>query len=219
MSSATVTVRGRALVSGQPDEARITLKLSAIRNAREEALAHVAQESDELEHILDELQIPDEARHTTGLNVNEETEYDGTTRRYIHRGFAASNAITLKVREPSQLGRLVQEATRRLAPEISGPYWELALDNPAHADACAQAARDAKRKAEAYATALGVRLGPVQRVSDPDVSFATRGGFGYHEHIAPMSVDNQLIGPEIEVHAGNLDVASAVEVTFVLEPA
>jgi uncharacterized protein YggE len=215
MSSATVTVQGRAVVAGEPDEADIRLSLSSVRNTRDEALSEVAQQSDELERILDELDIPESARRTSGLRVAAETEYDGTTKKTVHRGYRASNVMTLRLAEHATIGALLRQASRRLLPDISGPYWRLALDNPAYTEACTQAALDAKRKADAYASALGVRLGPVQRVSDPEVNYGMRGGFEYHDHLKLMS--DASPDPSIEVHRGELDVASVVEVTFSLE--
>ena len=44
---------------------------------------------------------------------------------------------------------------------MAGPRWWIAPDNPARVEACRQAAAEAKRKAEAYADALGLRLGAV----------------------------------------------------------
>jgi uncharacterized protein YggE len=42
----------------------------------------------------------------------------------------------------------------------------VAADNPGHLAACAEAAGDARRRAEAYTGALGLRLGAVRSISE-----------------------------------------------------
>ncbi len=51
--------------------------------------------------------------------------------------------------------------------EVTGPRWSLVPDNPAHEAARRAAASDARRRAEAYADALGLTLGPVAWVAEP----------------------------------------------------
>ena len=165
MNSATVTVRGHAVVPGTPDEARLTLELKTLESTAQAALAHVAERSEELERILDELEIAQERRSTSGISVSEEREYED--HRYVHRGYTASNQISIKLDDARLVGKLMREATNRSQARVSGPWWQVALDNPARTEAYRQAAADARRRAEAYVNALGARLGAVASVAEP----------------------------------------------------
>jgi uncharacterized protein len=106
--------------------------------------------------------------------------------------------------------RLIGAATRRVEAEVSGPYWRVALGNPARQEACRQAAVDARRKAEAYADALGVRLGALIRVGEPSSSRYERG------EMLTLSRASHA-EPDIGIEAGEMDVGATVEVTFLIE--
>lgn len=209
--AATVRVRGRAVVPGEPDEVRVSLTITALERTPEEAMQAVARRSEEMEAILGEVNVPRTGRSTTGVSVREEREYERD--RYRHKGYRASNRVTVRLEDASVLGRLMNEATSRADAQIQGPWWQIRLDNPARAEACRQAAAEARRKAQAYAEALGAGLGEVVRVSEPGLETRTRG----HEPMAAMVMAEPTSRPEVEVEAGELDVAAAVDVTFRLE--
>ena len=63
-------------------------------------------------------------------------------------------------------GRLIHGAVEEADALVDGPWWHVAAENPGHLEACAEAARDAHRRAEAYAEALGLRLGAVRSITD-----------------------------------------------------
>ena len=213
MDSATVTVRGHAVVPGTPDQARLALELKSLESTPQAALAHVAERSEELERILDELEIAQKSRSTSGISVHEEREYEG--RRYVHRGYTASNQISIKLDDEALVGKLMREATNRSQARVSGPWWQVALDNPARAEACRQAAADARRKAEAYVNALGARLGAVASVAEPGLG---RFEPNYDRSDMMASSDRMADSDQpVEVHAGDLDISAMVEVVFWIE--
>ena len=216
MDAALVTVRGRAVAPAQPDRARLGLEIAALRPRPQEALGDVARRSDEAVAILGDLNIPREAWSTTGVSVHEEREYDSDSRRYFHRGYSATNQLSMRIEEQDLLGRLIKEMTERAGARISGPSWEIALDNPARQEAYRQAAIDARRKAEAFADALGVRLGAILEVSEPGLSRNWDSSVRSDRFLAVESAAS-MSEPEMEVHAGDLEVRAAVEATFLLE--
>ena len=214
MTTESIIVTGHAVVPGEPDEARLEVRLTALRNTPAEALAEVAKDCQELQGIFSELSIGSERRTSTGISVNAENEYDGTLKRYIHKGFRASSGTTLRLDDVSLVGKLVGDVTRRTGGEVQGPRWQIALENPARVEACRAASADARRKADAYATALGARLGVVLSVTEPGL-----GG----QNLLPgyeMQVSSEMAAPpdlDIEVDVGSLDVRASVEVTFSIE--
>ena len=204
---ATVTVRGSATVSGVPDDALVWLTLAATRARPEEAYDEVARRSEELDAVLGEVGVPREARTTSGVTLHEQYEHGADGRRH-HRGYRASSRLTARVADQAVLGRLLREAVSRADAHVDGPAWRVAPDNPLRSDARREAALDARRRAEAYADALGVRLGAIVAVAEPGTS-------------PPPAPDGVLFSArhEIPVESGELDVSAAVDVTFALEPA
>jgi uncharacterized protein len=102
----------------------------------------------------------------------------------------------------------------RTGARVSGPWWHVAAENPARLEACRQAASNARGKAEAYAEALGTRLGALADVSEPAALVGPAGYRAQQAAFGPLMPD----GPEIPVESGELDVRASVEVTYAVEP-
>jgi uncharacterized protein YggE len=205
----TLGVRGQAVVPGRPDEVELGFTLTAVEQKPEDALSAVASRSQVLSGLLDETGVPAAMRSTTGVSVAEELEYrDG---RSVHRGYRATERVRVRLSDASVVGSLMREAVGRAAASVDGPRWRLLRSNPAFAEACAEAARDARRRADAYALALGYRVGAVERATEPTV------------RIEPPQPAMRLMAleaapdPELSIEAGDLDVTAAIEVVFLLE--
>jgi uncharacterized protein len=205
---ATLTVRGRAAVPGVPDEATVAFELSALRATAEEAYDQVAGRSQTLMALCDELGVGARARSTAGLVVGPQVEYvDG---REHHRGYRAVNRVHVRLEDPAVLARLLQEAVARAEAGVQGPWWRIRPDNPVHAEARRLAAEDARGRAETYAAALGVRLGSIENVAEPEERMLgpARGDLAFARLES---------GPSIDVDPGEQLVSAAVDVTFLLE--
>jgi hypothetical protein len=204
----TVAARGEAVVPARPDEGIWSIDLSALDASPDAALADVGDRSLALEALLDELDIPRQMRSTTGMTVRE--EFDHVEGKQVHRGFRAQTLLTVRLQDPSLAGRLIQGAIERAKATVRGPVWWIAPDNPARLEACRRATLAAKRKAEAYAEALGLRLGAVAEVREPstDVHPLPRPAGG---------VLRAMAEPAVEVDPGELNVEAQVEVSFHLE--
>jgi uncharacterized protein YggE len=212
---ATIRVRGHAVVPGDPDDAELVLLLTALRPTPDEAYAEVASRSERVEGLFVERGIDPDARSTAGVSLREHREYDRQSQPQ-HRGYVAGNGVVVRLGDPALLARLIREAVTTVDASITGPAWRLAPDNPARLEAGRQAAARARHKAEAYAQALGVRLGALVEVAepateprDPHSAFVMeeRGTFG--------PIDQ----PEIPVAPPRLDARATLDVTFALEQA
>jgi hypothetical protein len=94
---------------------------------------------------------------------------------------------------------------------VRGPTWWIAPGNQARLAACRQAAAEAKRKAEAYADALGLHLGDVAEIREP-----AGGGIEPRPLGGPIAL-RAAPAPTLEVDPGELQVKAQVEVTFHLD--
>jgi uncharacterized protein len=211
----TVTVRGTAVVPATPDEVRLAVSVEATEKSPEKAQAECARRSDALDQVFDQLRIEASRRATQGLTVQEQREYEHN--RWVSKGFTATNRVLLRLDDPEPIGQLLRDATGAAQARVEGPWWWVALDNPARTQACAEAASEARRKAEAYATALGVELGPPVRVVEP--------GLTHRLEVDSMPAPAAMMRaggaggtpqPVVTVEAADLDVQAAVEVTFTL---
>jgi uncharacterized protein YggE len=211
MAAATVTVRGEAVVRGKPDRVELSLEVSALEQSVDAALTETAKRSEALEEVLREVGVSPDDYTTTGVFVQEEREYE--RERTVHRGYRARDQVVVRLPDPSVAGSLMRLATEHAAARIAGPRWRIDSSNPARAEACRQAAADARRRAEAYAQTLGVRIGAIVEINEAGVRL--RGPYGHLPSGFALAASGEE--PEVELHPGNLDVAAEVEVTFALE--
>ena len=143
-------------------------------------------------------------RQRPGVTVHEER--DDADGAHVHRGYRARNVVTVRLSAPSRAGRLIQGAVGRVNANVHGPLWWIAPDDPARVEACAGAAVEARRKAEAYAQALGLSLGRIIEVRE--------SGSGWLGEPRPVARAVATYEPRIDVEPGSIDVSASVEVTF-----
>ncbi len=89
---------------------------------------------------------------------------------------------------------------------MDGPWWHVAAENPGHLEACAEAARDARRRAGAYAEALGLRLGAVRSIKD---SIATT----WEQPRGMLAAAGRSTAEGVGIDA-NLELSATVTITY-----
>jgi uncharacterized protein YggE len=204
---ATLTVVGRAEVSVPPDEAALMLVVDAVSSTASEALAAVAERTASVIALLDQQGVGAASRTTTGLSVSEEGGHDAEGRRQ-HRGYRASERLTVRVADAETVGRLVGEAVERANAQVQGPWWRVSSANPARLEALRAAGEDARSRADALAAGVGVRVGAVTE--------AVEGVAGRPEP-RPGVARAATFAAAVPVEAGEATIESTVSVTFQVE--
>lgn len=209
MSSATIHVTGYGATRALPDEVVMRFTIARLRQTPEEALRETAERSRILDELLDQMGIAGAARHSSGIAVDEQTRYEDDEEHFV--GYQAKNVVTVRFTDPSLIGPLMRQAVERTGASVHGPSWEIKHDNPARLEACRLAAAEARRKAQAYAEALGGRLGAVVEAHEGSVS----RGSSYLADFATYSMPSPAHGPaEITVSAGELDIVTSLSAVF-----
>jgi uncharacterized protein YggE len=218
---ASLTVRGDAVRPARPDEVVLRLTLSAVRTSPGDAFDDVAQRSETLQQVLTNLGIDSASRSTTEIRLDEKREFDKGV--HHHRGYEATTAVLIRLGNAASpesqdlVAQLVGETVSQVDARFEGPWWRIRLENPAWSEVRREAALDARRKAEDYATALDLRLGPIVEIREPGTN---RRAEDRLHHVAALSSDEVMAAsPSLRVESGDLDVYASVEVTFGLEPA
>jgi uncharacterized protein YggE len=211
MEPGTVTVRGSAAVPAQPDRVELSFTVTAVEQSAAAALAVVGTKSERLGQVLETLGVPRAQWSTSGATVQEAIEWDGS--RQVHRGFRGTYQVVVRLADPALVGPLMQDAVDSTGAAVAGPWWRLDPANPAHLQASRLAAANARSKADAYAAGLGLRIGTVVAVREPQ----TGGGPPVREEAVLLARASGPPQQPLDVQPGALDVAAAVEVTFRLE--
>jgi len=207
-----VATVGRGFARATPDAARVSLEVWAELDTPDAAIDEVARRSAALAEVFDELDIPTGARTTSDVSLTE--RWDHRRDEAVFRGYRAGAQIQVRVVDLRVVGRLVSRAAQRAQARPQGTAWEVDAANPARSEACRLAAEDARRKAEAYATALELRLGPVVSIREP----GARRPIGARMMASGAGPMQPMEGsPDLSVEAGDVDITATVEVVFRLE--
>ena len=163
-----LTVRAEADVEAEPDVAKISLGVQALRPTPKEAAAKVTQTVDAVKAKLADLGVGKDEVETSELYLGQGVEYDPRTGRAVRKGYQAYHwlRVTLKNEDFDKLAAVVDAAVAAGATSLSGLVFEVEDDNALRAQALAKAVGYAKEKAQAMAAAAGVEIVGVQRITE-----------------------------------------------------
>lgn len=205
--TATVVVRGRGTVEVEPDAAVLVAEARARAidpSAAHAAAAGIAAAVDEL---LDRAGAAVRRRSTSALLVTPTYEWRDNGRQFV--GFDAVRSSAIEIVDSTSIGDIFA-GLATVRANVGHLRWIIDRDNAAHVEARRAAATDARDRATAYAEALGVVLGPVQEIREPE----TKAPGPTEARMYAMSADAGGSSDSMEVSAPTLTVVAEVEVTF-----
>lgn len=155
-----VAVRGEAYREVPPELARFTVTATARDRDREATLTRLAERAAAVRVLLDDPVI--DRRETGDLRVRPETRRSGERVVAWH----GSVVTTVTVTDFTALGELMLRLADQDQVEVSGPWWSLRPDSPAHREARHAAIADALHRAREYAEALGAQVTALVELAD-----------------------------------------------------
>lgn len=206
--AAEVVVRGTGSVEVAPDAARLVLVARA--RAADAPSAHAAASAiaAAVDALLAGQQDALRRKSTTGLLVSPAHEWRDGGQHFV--GWDAVRSTTIEVVDVEAIGALFAGCAEAGA-QAGSVQWLVDPGNPGHGEARRAAAVDARERARAYVEALGVGLGPVLDVREPDTK---QPSLMAESRAYAMSADGAMGGGAMEIEAPQLHVEAAVDVTF-----
>ena len=212
-AGAVVRVRGAATTRTLPDKASLDLRVTHVDRDASEALRLAGDRADAVAAVLRDAGIPDAAWHTSGVRVTEEWRWERN--KSVSYGYRATATFDVTVTGDLAVVNPIVSKAVAAGAEVTSQDFVVSPDNAGRQDAYRRAALDAKARATAYAEALGLRLGPVQRIDEI-------GDVRPPPVPRMMAMAAPLEGGAAEatpsaVHVGEVEIDAAVTVTFALE--
>lgn len=160
-----LSVNAEGKVEGRPDMATINLGVTTEGRTAQAALQENARRMQALTAALRRAGIAERDIQTSNVSVQPQQQYRENQPPLI-TGYIASNQVTAKVRNIDNTGRVIDAAVAAGGNTVNGVYFS--YQNPdAQMDAARRAAvAEARRRAELYASALGMRVARVVAVSE-----------------------------------------------------
>jgi len=161
-----ITVTGEGRVEAAPDRASFTAGVQSEAVRAEEAFGATAAAMRAVFEALAAAGIAPEDMQTSQLGVDALWADEGGGGQPRVRGYAASNLVTVRVREIPRLGAVIDAVAEAGANRIYGVAFEIASPQAAIDEARRRAVADAQARAELYAGAAGVTLGQVLSIRE-----------------------------------------------------
>lgn len=202
-----ITVTGEGAVDLPPDMA--TIRTGVVTQARTaaEALDANSAAMAEVLTLLREAGIAERDLQTSGLSLMPLRDDRSGTAAPPPVRFVARNGVTVRVRDLATLGPVLDRVVQGGANTFDGLDFGLADPAAALAEARLKAVADARLKAETYAGAAGLGLGPVQLIAD-------QSGF-----VQPMEIRMAASAMDaVPIAAGEVSVRASVTMTWTLAP-
>lgn len=163
----TITVEGKGTAASIPDLAVITFSVTESAVTVAEAQAAATAKTDAALAAVEGLSIEEKDVKTIAYNVYPKYEnvvcYTGYCPNNNPKiiGYEVSQTVEVKVRDTAKAGDVLQGLGTLGVQNISGPNFTVDEDEDIRGAAREEAIENAKAKAKALASQLGVRLGKV----------------------------------------------------------
>jgi uncharacterized protein len=207
-------VRGVGDVRTMPDLAMVRVGIDGQGLSREEAYQTASTAAAAVDRVLADFETAIDRVTTAALAVQPKTRWrKGETQR---TGWQASRISVVEIKDTARVGELLN-ALAGAGASISGLSWMVAPANESFALARQRAGEDAQARAQQYAQALGIKLGPVAWAAEPGLR-----GTSHTDWRPPTPGGHELRGgaaeEAIDVTPEEVTIRAALEVAYRLPP-
>ena len=206
----TLTMNGIGVARIAPDVAEITL--GVVTEAKDAAKAHAdnAAQATRVQNAVKALGIAERDIQTTRYDFSPIYDVKDNGRS-VTTGYTVTNSVVVKVRNLDNVGKVIDAALANGANRVDSLEFSASDPSAAKNAALADAARDARNKADAVAKALGVHIVRILNV------YADAQPYNTPRNFMPMMMAKEAYDAGTPISAGELSVEASVNVTYVIE--
>ncbi|MGK5734004.1 SIMPL domain-containing protein, partial [Streptomyces sp. URMC 124] len=206
-----VSVRGEARLEVDPEIAHISIAITARNTDRTTTLEELTRRNTRALELVKTYGDAVE-RLETGL-ITAAPQFADKGRHERVRSYHGSVYLTATLNDFTILGELTTRLADLPLTRITGPWWSLRPDSPAHREARRLAVQEAVQRAREYAEALGSQLTALLELADDGAENTgypgmARGGYG-----AAAAAE-----PELDLEPQRQTVHAQVNARFTMTP-
>lgn len=209
--ASTISSDGKAEMTAKPDQAEISIGVSSLQKTAAEAQADENRVMEAVIAGVTALGIPQDKIKTEQLSLYEENDWvEGKT---VSKGWRATQMVRIKVTDLSKVGSVVDISVKNGANQINAINFDLsdAKMTEYKKSLLAEAAKNAKDKAEVIAESLGVKLGKVKTVTTSDYNTVP------YNYPMMKSTGADAVAEAATVMPGEVTVNAYISVTYEIE--
>ncbi|MCS3745188.1 hypothetical protein FHY18_000718 [Xanthomonas arboricola] len=216
-SNYTIPSDGTLLnISAEAEAKRVpdiaTLSASVVTQAADSNSA-MRQNAEQMSKVMTAVKaagIADKDVQTSGINLSPQYTYKENEAPRIN-GYQASNTVSLKVRDISKLGKVLDTLVAQGANDINGPSFSVDQPEPAYDEARVAALKKAQTRADTYAKSLGLKVRRIVSISE-----GRSGGGVIRPMMMAASMRSAKAEMDTQVAPGESTLSITLDVTFEL---
>lgn len=215
----TMQITGHGEVVAAPDTAYVSSGVTSQGATAKDALDANSADMAALIAALKGAGIEAKDIQTSGFSVNPNYVYtdardaNGYTLPPKINGYIVTNGVTVRVRDLTILGTVLDQAVTVGANTINGVTFAVADPSELYDEARRQAFADAKHKADLYAAAASLELGAIELISEQ---------VGYVQPPQPYTMRAEAVGAPsdkaVPIEAGQLTFTIDMNVNWTIDP-
>lgn len=202
-----LNVSADAEASRVPDIARLSAGVVTQAVDGNTAMRQNAEQMTKVVAAIKAAGIAEKDVQTSGINLSPQYQYkEGEAPKIT--GYQASNTVSLKVRDVSRLGKVLDALAAQGANQINGPSFEIDNPEPVYDEARIAALKKAQQRAETYARQLGLKVRRIVSISE--------GRSGGVRPVMMMATRAKSDAMDTPVSPGETTLSVNLDVTFEL---
>lgn len=205
----TIGVQGSGAAYAKPDMANASAGIESRGKTPDEALAANTKAMNAILGAIKRYGIAERDIETSSFSVSPIYAQQPGARGTLNiEGYQVSNQVNVRLRDLDKLGGLLSSLVEAGANRLHGVSFEIADPAKLQDEARKAAMADAKKRADLYAAAAGVK---VKRV----LSISEGGGFAPPQPLAMRAM--KAGGEAVPVQGGEQSIAANVSVVYEIE--
>jgi hypothetical protein len=193
----TIAMTGHGENRAAPDLAQVTAGVTTMAPTAAQALSANSSRMKTVFAALEKLGVAEKDIQTTNFFVSPQySNGDNNAPRRL-TGYQVNNDLTVRLADVARLGPALDALVAAGANQINGVSFSIQNSKPLLEKARADAVADARARAETYANAAGVSLGPILSISEGGTDSAPRPMY----RVAAMAADTRIAPGEQSVTA------------------
>ena len=200
----TITMSGHGEVKTAPDQAQVSTGVTTSAPTAAQALADNTNKMKSLFAALAKAGIAERNIQTVNFSVSPQYTSGGPNQPARLTGYQVNNQVSVRLDDVSRVGATLDALVSAGSNQMDGISFSIKDPAPLLEKARTDAVADARARAETYARAAGVALGPLLTISEG-------GGELRPMRMAPMMM--KAAGP-VPVAAGEESVSADVSLVW-----
>lgn len=203
----TLSLTGTGESSSPPDTATVSAGVVTEAPDAKSAVQRNSETVGSLFRSLKDMGIADRDMQTRSFNISPVYTRPPRGEQAQISGYRVSNSVTVRVRDLSELGTVLDRLVKAGANQMNGVSFY--IDRPADLmdEARRRAVADVRRKADVYAEAAGIRIKGILSISEG-------GGRPPQPMLRTMAAES---AENVPVAAGEQTISASVTITYEIE--